>query len=665
MTTLGGADGGVPLSISVIGGVRISWHGAAVLVGKRKPAALLAYLAAVPAHAARRENLATLLWGDKEEAKARNSLRQCLSAIGRELPGVEGAVLLRGKDTVGLRAGAFVTDVQAFAGQLRAGKIPDALEHSIGAGADLLGSLTGLTPELDEWVREYSGNLESSLVQAATEVLNDPATDKALRLRLCRVIASIDPLNEEACREAMQMLAEMDEIGAALKFYARLYDALDHELGMEPSAATQDLAVRIKTGGFDAPRPAVAAAAPLPVPRKGVPRVAILPFHALGPEPPPAYFAEGILEDTVAQLVRLQEVHVYSSNTTRRYRAVSVQEGLGGFDLDTEYLVTGTLRRARSGYRVTAQLVDAGSGLTEWAQTYSISDDELFEMQADIATNIAHEIAPAVNSAELRRIDGMLPSDLGAYHLTLKARDALFELNPESFFQARESLLKARALDAGFAPTSMALADWYSLSICQGWEDGQTSASEGLVKTTQDALRLSRNSGRALSMYGHNQVVLLGFSDEAAEMCERAIKLSPQDSEALLWSVPSLSYNGQNALAIETAQRAISLSPHDPFRFRYQHFLSIACFASGDYEGAARAGQRSFKLNPLYTSNLRVTAASLVEMGEISQAKVLCKHCLELEPGYSVTALRQRQPFKDRAVNERLADRLIQAGFSG
>lgn len=149
------------------------------------------------------------------------------------------------------------------------------------------------------------------LVSRLREVLCNPAMDRSLRLRVGRLITTIDPMNEEACRDAMRAFSEIGEVSASLRVYDRIYELLDEEMGMEPSAETQALVVAIKSGELGqapAPAPARPVAAPKPqiiTPRTGPPRIAIMPFADLGPTPTPTYFCEGIRDDTVAQLVRL------------------------------------------------------------------------------------------------------------------------------------------------------------------------------------------------------------------------------------------------------------------------------------------------------------------------------------------------------------------------
>lgn len=665
-----GADIEVTLRFSLIGAVRVNWQGHEVLSGKRKATALLTYLSGNPGFLARRETLANLFWGEHSEQKARSSLRQCLTVIRKDLPGVEVNTLIIGSETVALVPESFQTDLTEILDQLSHGELPYTLETHGDFSNSIYSSLVGLSPEFDVWLRARSSQMEASLIGSLLQLLRDTMTSNSIRLRACKVISALDSLNEEAAREAMHVLVEMNEIGAALKVYSNLYEALDHELGMEPSQATMDMVVAIKTGDYNSTATNLPAQAAFDTAAREkmehhteVPRIAILPFVNLGPEETPRFFAQGILEDTVSQLVRLQELQVYSSNTTRNYKDVTASNGLGTMDLDADYVVIGSLRNTRSACRVTVQLVDTRSGLTEWAQTYSVGMDELFDMQSDIATNIAHQIAPAVSSSELRRIQGMLPSNLHAYHLTLQAREVSFTMNPSLFQKARSTLLMARNMDPNFAPTSMALADWHSLSICQGWVLDEIDNAAELRKSTEEAIRLSRQSGRAMSMYGHCQNILLGFVDEAAEHCIKACELSPNDAEALIWAVPTLAFIGKYSDAVRSAKHAISLTPHDPFMFRYQHFLSIAQFAAGNYEHAVRAGQQSYRLNPLYTSNLRMTAACLVETGELEEARQLARKCLDLDPTFSVEALRARQPFKADDISERYVARLYEIGL--
>ena len=130
-----------------------------------------------------------------------------------------------------------------------------------------------------------------------------------------------------------------------------------------------------------------------------------------------------------------------------------------------------------------------------------------------------------------------------------------------------------------------------------------------------------------------------------------------------MWSSPTLAYVGNSHEAVARARRAISLSPEDPFMFRFEHFLSIAHYSARDYKEAAHWGMRSLRANPHYTSNLRLTAAALIGLGRKAEVRPLIDKVMELQPDFRISPMIARQAFRDAAVREQFAWHLAEAGL--
>ncbi|MCT8159450.1 BTAD domain-containing putative transcriptional regulator [Pseudoruegeria sp. SHC-113] len=658
------------LQISVIGDVEIRLSGEAVLTGKRKALALLTYLALVAPHRFPRSVVAGLLWEDVSEAAARNSLRQILSDVRKAFTGPAEPLVAIDRETIGLDLENTSIDAVTLMDDLAAGQLPDVLQANPELPDLLFRGLDGIGSEFDSWLREMRRVFEEQLTERLGKLIEPGQAAEDIRLKAAGILLRLDPYNEKACRVVMAISAGQGETREALKAYDALFQRLEEEMDIEPSPQTQDLAVKIKMGEFSvepSPAPAAPTAGPAgpaaPLGQNGPPRLAVFPFQNLGPDDVPDYFVDGILEDTVCMLASLKEPRVLSSNSTRgvNLRERSAQDRAR--DLGANYTVFGSIRRAHQRYHISVQLVEVGTELVEWARTYTASENELFDIQSHIAGSIANRLQPSVQTAELRRTNGFKPADLSAYHLTLRAKELAFRLNRESFGEARDLLVMAAEKDPTFAPTFIALTDWYSISLGQGWSSDVGKDWRALEDAASQALRLSGESGRALAMYAHNRAIHGGARSVSHQMLERALEHSPSDAETLLWTVPTFAFQGQAALAVQNGQRAMTLSPQDPFMFRYEHFLSIAQYVEGNYEEAARLGLDSYEKNPSYTSNLRMTAASLMETGRTGEAQELVAVMKRLDPDYSLQKFQENQPFDDPKVGQRYVTVLRDAGL--
>jgi DNA-binding SARP family transcriptional activator/TolB-like protein len=681
----GGANRAPGLVISVLGGIGLSYGGREVRLANRKARALLAYLAMSETASERRERLAGLFWGDSTEQNARTSLRQVLFELRETLEPLGCTTLTADRQDISLAPDTIDLDLGNVLRELGHGEVPEHLLTQSRIADTLFAGYDDLSPMFKEWVVSTRRAVHDRLMRALERGYDNAGLQRRQRRRMAEAALLLDPTHEAAGRAAMRLAAEDGETGAALRAYATLYDALGEEVDMEPSAPTQDLLVQIKQGRFDAPPAApvapVTALAPPPAPAAGeeaaralplarislslagAPTVAVLPFRSIGPDPISGYFAEGIAEDTICMLATLREPVVISSNSTRRFRDQEVALDQIGRQLGAGYVVTGSIRASGQRLRLAVELVEAASGMVLWGGAYDAETPQLFDAQEDIAARIARALVPKLRDAELRRSRGQRAEDLTAYHMMLQARDLMFRLEPEPFEQAGEMLRKATALDPGYSPTHTALASWYSIRLGQGWSADPTADSRALEQMARIAVSLDSGNGRALAMLAHNRTILRRAYDEALGLFDRALGSAPNDAEALMWSSPTFAYVGEADEAVRRAERAIALSPQDPFLFRFEHFLCIAHYAAGDYEQAVHWGRRSLRGNPHYTSNLRMTAAALAGTGRPQEAQPLVSKVLELQPSFRVTPMIAQQAFRDEGKRQQYGRHLVEVGL--
>lgn len=384
------------LTLSVIGGVKISSNEQPILLGKTRALALLAFLVLDHKEIFERTYLASMLWGDVSEQQARNSLRQVVAEIRRSLlPHRSDAIQIQ-RDTLVINKSAFSTDLKTFFSALEMGEFPEVFAKPDRISEQLLWGFEDISDDYRAWVYDLRAQFEKKLSQTLSRLYLSSELSNAERIRLAEAAATVEPLNEEAYRTQMQIHAEMGEMGLALQAYSTIYHNLEDELGMDPSGATQDLVVKIKTGRFETPKHrAVPTGAPIDdqAATRGeplsIPTVAVLPFNNIGPDAIPEYLSFGLLEDIVCALARLREPRVISSNSTRDIN-VSKKVSTDTFNqLGAVYFVSGTIRCKSSRFHISVQLAVSQTGQVVWAQNYESEENELFGMQGQIARSIA------------------------------------------------------------------------------------------------------------------------------------------------------------------------------------------------------------------------------------------------------------------------------------
>jgi DNA-binding SARP family transcriptional activator/Tfp pilus assembly protein PilF len=657
------------LSVRVINGLTLAIGGRPLPMTNRKARAILAMLAMEASPTIPRERLAAMFWGESSERHARNSLRQTIFEIREALAARDCMVLRATRDELHLVREHVELDLDEIVRAIAAGEVPRSPPDAASEGGWLLTSYDDLSPEFGEWIASARRFAHERLMRAFDTACQDEALPPETRRCLADAALRLDPLREGICRVLMRLAADAGEIGVALRAYAALYDAMGLHLDMEPSDTTQALVAEIKMGRGQAstvPAPLVEpvpSSSPPAAPPGRVPIVAILPFQAAGSDEITRDIAEVVSEDLVRVLASLREPAVISSNSTRHLRAPTTTLSHIGESLGADYLVTGSVRTAGARGRVSVELVQSSSGIVLWSEAYGIDTDRILDGLEHVAASIANALGRRVDAEELRRGLARSTSDLSAYHLVLRARDLIFQMEPATLTQAETALRLAIQRDSSYATAHATYAYLCSLKIFQGWSSDPSSTRVALMEAVNTALRLDPNHARALALLGHNLMMTEHRYDEAEVLVDRAVVLAPNDSDVLITGTPTCAYVGRAEEAVRRATLALCLSPRDPFLFRYEHFCSIAFYAAEDFERAAYWGLRSWRSNPNFTSNLRVTIASLSALGRYEEAKPMVARHHALQPEFRAASVIARYSIRDPEQRETFAKRLSDAGM--
>lgn len=213
----------------------------------RKAQALLAYLAAMPGHRATRERLASLLWGERFDEQARQSLRQTLVALRRSLDVVAPGLLLVERGEVALAADRFVTDLADFEQAAADGQIAGLQAAAALWRGAFLGDLDIPSPDYEDWLRgqRESWRLRQVAVRMRLAQQLLAAGDGAAALLAAAALVELDPLNEAARRLELAIVARFSGAAAALKSYQSFAELIDKELGVRPEAETRAFVARL------------------------------------------------------------------------------------------------------------------------------------------------------------------------------------------------------------------------------------------------------------------------------------------------------------------------------------------------------------------------------------------------------------------------------------
>ncbi len=232
------------LALQLLGGFGLrDAAGQEIRVPSRKGRALLAYLAMHAGQSIGRDRLAALLWEEADDELARSSLRQALAALRRLLPACAQAALVADTGAVRLDAGLIDTDVaslrRCLAASTRAA-LQDSLTHHRG---EVLEGFDARSAAFDEWLQQERLAVRRQMVETAQKLaaLCDAQGDLDSALAACNRVVVLEPLNEAAHRQLMDLHARRNSYAAALRQYQVCRDNLRRELDVAPEPATENL----------------------------------------------------------------------------------------------------------------------------------------------------------------------------------------------------------------------------------------------------------------------------------------------------------------------------------------------------------------------------------------------------------------------------------------
>ncbi len=410
------------------------------VVGK-KPQALLAYLAANAGRPQPRDQLAALLWGERFDEQARQSLRQAISKLRKVLGGGGAEIIKAEGDELTLDADVTDVDARIFE-SLAKEDTPEALAQA--ARLYEGGFLEGLEVRekgFEDWVQaeriRFSDMLAGILSGLAGH--QDAAGDRVAAVETAKRLVGLDPLNEEGHRTLMRQLAANGQRAQAVKQFQTLSKALRGELDTSPDPETERLVEEIQASEGPVPVPEPDE---LPPALPDMPSLAVLPFANLSGDPQQEYFSDGITDDLITALSNVRAFFVIGRGSSFTYKGRTVDVREVGHELGVHYVLEGSVRKSGDKVRVSAELIEAATGNHVWADRYDGGLDGVFDLQDEIAASVVGAIEPQIHRAEVERIRHKRPENFDAYDLTLCGLAKMNRLTPKD---------SADALDPNYA----------------------------------------------------------------------------------------------------------------------------------------------------------------------------------------------------------------------
>jgi TolB-like protein len=646
----------VACSLSLLGGFALEGgDGGKLALPTRKDRLLLAYLALSGGRPQSRERLAGLLWADRAEAQARDSLKQALAEIRQMFRqnGLDPVQADRG--FVIFETKAIMVDAVEF---MRLAADTQAADRAAALyRGNLLDGIDGVTTEFEEWLlpeRERLGDLAVRVLeQLALSSTPNRVSDEAIRLGRC--LLARDRIREPVYRALMGLHARQGERAEALKLYAACRDALKQDLGVAPDGKTEELYRDILTD-----RPSAPTSASEAEPTLACPSIAVLPFGNLSGDADLGHLCDGITEDIITELSRFRALFVIARHSSFAFKGKAVTVQQVGRELGVEYVLEGSVRRAGTRVRIIAQLVDTRTGAHIWAERVDREIGDLFVMQDEVTQHIVATIAHRVGKTEQARAARKRPEAMRAHDYVLRAWAIIAEETSEANQQSRALYEKALALE----PTNMlaltGLAWTYVTEWESRWSNPADAALEHAYKLARQALFLDSTDYQTHLLFGYVQKRRKQFAD-ALVHCEHVVAMNSNDADGIAHMGSLLVALGRFSEALDWYQKAVRLNPLHPAWYLWG--IGEAHYGARQYEQAISPLRAAVNRFPTYVTPRRHLAATYAQMGRLDEARAEVAAIRKLDPSVCLAMYRERICYEKFADRDHYLDGLRKAGL--
>ena len=399
-------------------------------------------------------------------------------------------------------------------------------------------------------------------------------------------------------------------------------------------------------------------AAPPLVPDK--PSIAVLPFTNMSGDAEQEYFSDGLSEDLITDLSKVSGLFVIARNSSFAYKGKSVKVQDIGRDLGVRFVLEGGIRKAGNRVRITAQLIDAGSGGHLWADRFDRDLTDIFATQDEVVEKIVRALAVKLTRGEEQRLGQRGTTHIEAYEAYLRAREFLSRSTREGMVQAKALHRRAIQIDRNFAAPHAGLSLATISEYISDWAPDPAAALDEAERWARRALELNEQEPLSHMALGN---VLLWRRDHAGALAEarRMIELDPNFAQGHAAMGLGLMYAGKAVEALDSFARAMRLDPKFPSIVL--HFLAQAEFSLGKYEAAAQHLRERIARTPGTDSSRMMLAACYGHLGQLDDARMAWAELIKVNPGFSMAQRERVLPYKDPADFRRVTEGLAKAGL--
>ncbi len=391
------------------------------------------------------------------------------------------------------------------------------------------------------------------------------------------------------------------------------------------------------------------------------PSIAVLPFANMSNDPEQEFFGDGLAEDIITDLSRISGLFVIARNSSFSYKGRNVPVGQIGQEMGVRYVLEGSMRKEGARVRITAQLVETGTGRHLWAKRFDRNLEDVFAVQDEITEEVVTALDVKLIAGEQARLWRKSLKNPEARELYYRARESYHHLSKEGQFQARQLFAQVVTAEPdsplGFA--YQAFTHWYD--AFRGWSEDPAKSLARAEELVQSALARDESNPDAhtvlAAIYSQKREY-----EQAILEAERAIALGPNMADNLVIVGMVFYFSGRLEEAHALTRRAVRLCPVCP-----GHFLALlgqTLNLLGRYEDAIEPYQKAAAQEPDYPTPHFGLAVAYGALGRKKEAHAAAETFRSLAPHVaSLQEYARRHPFREPAVINGWLEALRKAGI--
>jgi adenylate cyclase len=388
--------------------------------------------------------------------------------------------------------------------------------------------------------------------------------------------------------------------------------------------------------------------------------VGVLPF-ANRSDSADEYFSDGLTEDLIHALSLQSFYRVLSRNSTFSFKGKNLSARLIAREIDATYLIQGSVRRAGTKIRVTAELIAPESGEQLWTGRYDRDMGDLFAMQDEITTSLSAALAPEIYRAEASAPARSSSTDLTAWDRFLRGLSHYYQQTKTDFEASIGLFREAIVLDPALSIARAYLATILVQGVQYGWIRSTRELWTEAMNLAESSVRLDPRSSFAFSILSYVHA-MEGNYEAAMEAAKKAVELNPYDMGARgVLGICHLVI-GEHRQAIELFSTAVQRGNSDP-RYQWAALNTFSHYLLGQYDASLSWAREALYMNPNHLQVLAVRSAALAQSGRTEEAAKAVEVLLGSFPGFTVARHLRNFRWKTPADIAHYRDGLLKAGL--